>query len=691
MAAVLKKSQVLSYQCLVAAMYCLLSYLTLEYAAFGDGYTVVWPAAGFAIGVLIRFGLQFAVGVFIGALAACLMKDYPTWVSIAIALGDTIAPFLAVYLLRVLPFSSNLYRSNDFLSLVFASGLTATLSTLIGGNSYLSMVGESSGLLVNWWMSDVLGIVLLTPLLLLYTPVALSKVVTRQSLEALVLIVFSIIIAMIVLRGWDFGVIEQLKSSYLLTIPLVWAILRFGQVMTALLVFEYALIGVWGLTEQQGFFVAQDAQVNLVLFWTYFMVMALISLTISYIVNERNTLYQAINRSQVSSYIFSDQNLRFEFVNNATLEDLGVSFGEALKLGPVDLKPFYEPEQFRVLLEPLSNQEKTSLSFETVIRSAKGPYPAEVYIQNINHLNRTCYFASVIDISERLEHEQRLRLGNQVCELTPQAIMVTDKDNLIIRVNSAFTDITGYEANEVLGHHPEILNSDRHNQLFYEAFWHRLHHEKLWKGEVYSCRKNGEVYLQSLTIKLVHDLHGEIENYIAMFTDITQEREQAMHFKQLAEIDNLTNLPNRILLQQSFQSAIALAKRNKGELAVLYIDLNDFKPINDTYGHAMGDIVLKKISERMKACVRDSDTVSRIGGDEFSVLLSSIENIENCHALANKIKQAINEPIIDGDISIKLTASIGIACFPNQGDTLEALLNYADLSMYKDKEKMKQV
>jgi len=546
-------------------------------------------------------------------------------------------------------------------------------------------------LLANWWMSDVLGIVLLTPLLLLYSPAALFKVLGKQSVEAVFLAAFSTIIALIVLRGWDFGVINQFKSSYLLTIPLVWSILRFGQVMTALVVFEYTVIGIWGLTLQQGFFVGVDLQANLILFWTYFMVMALISLTISYIVNERNMLYQAVNHSQFSSYIFSGKDLRFEFVNKATLDALGVPFSDALKLSPVDLKPLYEHEQFRDLLVPLRNKEKASLSFETVIESATGFYPAEVYIQSINHLSRECYFASLIDISERLENEQQLRLGNQVCELTPQAIMVTDKDNIIIRVNSAFTEITGYEADEVLGEHPEILNSDRHNQLFYEAFWQRLHHEKLWKGEVYSCRKDGDVYLQSLTIKLVHDQYGEIENYIAMFIDITQERERAMHFKQLAEMDSLTNLPNRILLQQSFQSAIALARRNHKQLGVLYIDLNDFKPINDTHGHAIGDAVLCQVADRMKKCVRDSDTVSRIGGDEFSILLSNIESQEGCKILVEKIKRSIAEPIIEGGVTVKITASIGIATFPGQGDSLEALLNFADLSMYKDKEKMKQV
>lgn len=695
MAVVLNNARMLSYQCLIALLYCSLSLLTLEFASFEHGHTIIWPAAGLALAVFIRFGIHYALGVFVGALVANLMIHYPLWTSITIAAGDTLAPALAVFLLKALPFSSHLYRLNDYLSLVFAAGLTAILSMLIDGNSYIALypalsLGDNS-LLMNWWMSDVLGIVLITPLLLLYTPAALFKVVTKQSVEALFLIAFSILIALIVLMGSDFGLTTALKSSYLLSIPLVWSILRFGQVMTALIVFEYTVIGVWGLTEQQGFFVGQDSQANLILFWTYFMVMALISLAISYIVNERNILYQTVNDSQASNYIFNAQDLRFEFVNNATLEALGVPFSDALKLSPVDLKPLYDEGQFRDLLAPLSNKEKSALSFETVIQSVNGVYPAEVHIQSIHHMSRDCYFASVIDISERLAKEQQLRLGNQVCELSPQAIMITNKDNLIIRVNGAFSDITGYQADEVLGLHPDILNSDRYNQLFYAEFWSRLQDDKLWKGEVYSGRKDGGVYLQSLTIKLLHDEQGKIEYYIAMFTDITKERQQKLHFKQLAEFDNLTNLPNRILLQQSFQSTLALAKRHNKPLAVLFIDLNNFKPINDTHGHAMGNVVLQHAANQMKACIRDSDTASRIGGDEFCILLNEIDDLAICQVMVEKLKAAIAEPIIEGEITVQVTASIGVANYPEHGDTLEALLNYADLSMYKDKEKMKQV
>lgn len=658
---------------------------------------IIWPAAGFAVAVLIRLGLYYAIGVFAGALAAGLLANTLILVSITDAIGDTFSLLLTVYLLRFLPFSNHFYRLNDYLSFVFASGIAVAVSVVFVALLYhyagFADMDDFYGLVMNWWMSDVLGMVILTPLLLLYSRGSLLTVITQQFFEVVLLLVFTTFIALMVLLGWDFGIELAIKSSYLLTIPLLWSILRFGQVMTALVAFEYTVVGVCGLLLNQGFFVDANSQANMILFWTYFMVMGLISLTISYIVNERNMLYQAINQSQAGSYIFNGRNLQFEFINNATLNALGVPFREALKLGPVDLKPLYDQQQFKTMLSPLLNKQRTALRFETVIKSGKDNdfYPAEVHIQNIDHMNRDCYFASVIDISERLAKEQQLRLGNQVCELTPQAIMITNKDNVIIRVNKAFCDITGYQADEVLGCAPDILNADGYNKLYYQAFWQRLHDEKIWKGEVYSGRKNGETYLQSLTIKLLHDEQGEIENYIAMFTDITKEREQSLYFKQLAEFDHLTGLPNRTLLQQRFQSALSSAKRHQRQLAVIYIDLNDFKPINDAYGHTIGDKVLREIAVRMKVCVRDGDTVSRIGGDEFSILLHEVDHATVCDAMIDRLKEAIAKPVIIEDVIVQMTASMGIANYPEQGDSLEALLNFADLAMYNDKEKMKQI
>ena len=243
--------------------------------------------------------------------------------------------------------------------------------------------------------------------MLLSSPTALFKVILKQPVEIIFLIGFATTVALMALRGWDFGVPTALQSNYLLTLPLIWSILRFGQIITALIVSENTLIGVWGLVEKQGFFVGMDLQANLILFWAYFMVMALISLMVSFIVNERNMLYQAINYSQVGNYIFSGRDLQFEFINNATLNALGVPFREALKVGPVDLKPLYDQQRFEAVLTPLLSKQRASVSFETMVKAAGGDdlYPAEVHIQNIEHMSRDCYFASVFDISERLAKE----------------------------------------------------------------------------------------------------------------------------------------------------------------------------------------------------------------------------------------------------------------------------------------------
>lgn len=680
-------SRALFKQGLVASLYFLLSILILEYATFPGSNTIIWPAFGFALAVLIRFGIHFALGIFVGAASAGVVAGYPLTVALATGSGDTLGPLAAAYLLNFLPFSPNLYRFNDYVSLIFVALIGAVISALIGGTTFvytgLVPLEDETLTLIQWWMSDVAGAVLFTPVLLFFRWTTFS-VQIEQTLEALGLLLLAILIASVVLAGLSFGPLEQIQSSYLLTIPLVWSILRFGKFMTAALVAVFVIIGLWGLTQQQGFF-TDGTQANLMLFWTYFIVMALISTAIAYIVNERNMLYEAITDSQVSSYIFNSRNLQFEFVNNATLADLGMTPQQALNAGPIHLKPLYDEQQFRDLLAPLENKQQSLISIETVIESKQGLYPAEVHIQRIDLISNEYYFVSMLNLSERLEKERQLRLGNQVCELTPQAIMITNRQNTIIRVNSAFTEMTGYTLTEILGQKPALLHSDRHDRAFYQARWQQLHDEGIWKGEVYSRRKSGESYLQNLTIKLLHDHGGNIENYIMMFTDISHERQQALHFKQLAEMDSLTGLPNRTVLGQRFQPMMALAKRNNKHLGLLYIDLNDFKPVNDDHGHAVGDKVLQHVAKTMTDCVRESDIVSRLGGDEFCVLVNEIEHPDSCRVLIEKMKQAIAEPITIDDKVIELTASIGMATFPGQGDTLDALLNFADLSMYADK------
>lgn len=692
-----KYSQEIFYQICITVVYFLAAIIALKFAVIEPGnLTLLWPSSGIALVVLIKFGYRYSVGIFGGAFAAGLYVGDPLSVSSLIATGNTLEPMLAVYILRFLPFSATLFRLNDYLSLIIAGSIGAIISALFGTASLLLVNSISASSIpttvVHWWMGDVLGLALIAPFLLLFNLNTFLHLIQTQFVETLSLVLLSTLIALLVLTNSNLVYIYDFKGTYLLAFPLIWSIVRFSHVVTALIGFQYFVIAVWGLLLHEGIFVDDLLQPHLMLFWAYFIAMALISLSLSYIVSERNTLYQAISISETEIYVYCEGHMKFEFVNNAALTNLGLTLTEALKLTPFSLTPLFTKLQLQELLAPLLNNKHPFVRFETIHRRRDGShYPVEVTVQNIEHSSRQCYLASIIDITARLEKEQHRILGNHVCDVSPQAIMIVNKQLSIIRINASFSAMTGYQPRETLGRSPLVLlNSGWHNTKFYRKLWRELKAKGHWQGEIYSRRKNGELFLQDLTIKSLYDSDGEIENSVVMFTDITQEREQSLQIKHLSEHDLLTGLPNRRLLRQKFRFAKADAKRNAGQLGLLFIDLDNFKPINDTYGHTYGDEALQIIANRMRACVREMDIVSREGGDEFIVLVSSNESNAACDILADKIKLAVSKPIIVNDVSLTVTASIGMASYPEHGDTLENLIAVADSAMYAEKKEIKQ-
>jgi len=677
----------------IAIAYFLVALVALEFATTEGNASLIWPSSGIALAALLKFGRIHVMGVFIGALAAGIYVNNPLSTNILIALGNSLEPLIAITLLQRLPFSSNMYHKHDYIYLIFAGGVGAIVSTIFG-TSALLLAGYISltefTVIINWWMGDSIGILLITPFLLLFSYSQLRFSLNSRAVELAILLIISTLLACFILAGWDIGLLNQFKGSYLLTIPLAWAILRFSQTITSFIVFEYFCIAVWGILHQQGLFITDELQISLLTLWVYFTVIALVSMFVTYLANERNTLFQAINNSQTESYIFCENDLRFEFVNHAALKNLGVNSIEALSMTPMDLKPLYSKQMFRKLLQPLFENTQSFVTFETVHeRKDHSLYPVEIHVQRVDESNRRCYLATVIDISERIEKEKHRILGNHVCELSPQAIMITNKDNRIIRVNSAFTSITGYMPEDVMGQNPNILQSGRHDKTFYKQLWHAIQSKGSWTGEIYNRRKDGELYLQNLTIKVLHDAIGDTENHIAMFTDITHERQYNQQLKYLSEHDVLTGLPNRILLQQEFEFSLATAKRNGKMLGLLYLDLNNFKPVNDQFGHLYGDELLQVLAGRMQSCIRETDMVARIGGDEFIVLVSDVENVQACQTLAGKLKDIVDKEVVVKEIPLHVTASIGIALYPEQGDDLNLLLSTADKAMYADKEQMK--
>ncbi len=293
------------------------------------------------------------------------------------------------------------------------------------------------------------------------------------------------------------------------------------------------------------------------------------------------------------------------------------------------------------------------------------------------------------DISMHKQAEEELRIAATVFE-SQEGMMVTDVNNNILRVNSAFTHITGYSAEDVVAKNPRILQSGHHDANFYAAMWEGINSTGTWHGEVWNQRKNGEIYPEHLIITAVKDQNSIISNYVATLTDITLRKEAVDKIEQLAFYDPLTGLPNRRLLQDRLKPALASSHRSGLQGALLFIDMDNFKTLNDTLGHDMGDLLLQQVAQRLESCMREGDTVARLGGDEFVVMLEdlseqTLEAATQTEVIGNKILTILNLPYQLAMHEYRSTPSIGAALFNGQEQSSDELLKQADIAMYQAK------
>ena len=289
------------------------------------------------------------------------------------------------------------------------------------------------------------------------------------------------------------------------------------------------------------------------------------------------------------------------------------------------------------------------------------------------------------DNTERRRNEQAQRLAARVFDESGEGILITDADNRIISVNRSFTRITGYSLADVAGRNPKMLSSGRQDQTFYAEVWESLATVGNWQGELWNRRKDGQIYPQWIGISVVRDAAGALTHYVAIFSDITERKEAQAHIEYLANYDALTGLPNRVLLHDRIEQALAHAERSHRPLAVLFVDLDRFKIVNDSLGHTAGDALLREVARRLQSVVRESDTVSRTGGDEFLVVLTDIVDAEAAARVAEKVLLALDQPVrIEGQ-DIHASCSIGISMYPNDGKNFEDLVKHADLAMYHAK------
>ena len=290
------------------------------------------------------------------------------------------------------------------------------------------------------------------------------------------------------------------------------------------------------------------------------------------------------------------------------------------------------------------------------------------------------------DMTYRKRTEAALHLTASVFENSQEGIVITDAANCIVNVNGAFTHVTGYRLDEVIGKPPSVLKSGLQDRAFYEAMWERLRTTGQWHGEVWNRKKNGEFYPEILNINEVRNAEGEVVNYVGMFSDITDLKNTQKRLENLANYDALTGLPNRVLLADRLHQALANAKRQGRLLAVCFLDLDGFKPINDQYGHEAGDRFLVEMAKRLTGALRAGDTVARLGGDEFVLLVADLRDYAELEVVLVRVLDFVAMPVLIGDLPLKVSASVGVTIFPLDESDADTLLRHADQSMYQAKQ-----
>ncbi|WP_345798075.1 EAL domain-containing protein [Castellaniella sp. MT123] len=321
------------------------------------------------------------------------------------------------------------------------------------------------------------------------------------------------------------------------------------------------------------------------------------------------------------------------------------------------------------------------------VRSDGTPLEVEIFGSAMTLRGEPATIGIMLDISERKRAESSARRASLVYEHTSEAMVVTDGEGLIQDINPAFTAVTGYHAAEVIGQRMNLLSSGHQDQDFYQAMWSSLTETGRWSGDIWNRRKSGEEYIERLTINTSYNEDGSVACRIGLFSDVTEKRRREASIWRQAHYDHLTQLPNRQMFHENLHRSIDESRESGLPFALVFLDLDLFKEVNDTFGHDEGDELLRLVSRRLLSCVRGSDLVARLGGDEFTLIVRGLKRLDDIQPICQKVLQAVAQPYVLDSNTVHISASVGVTFFPRDGASATELLKHADLAMYAAKEK----
>lgn len=542
-----------------------------------DGVTsIIWPPSGLALAALLLGGYRYWPGVLLGAFFGNMLAGAAPALAFPIALGNTLEALAGFWLLnRSGCYDTERMQLCQYFCLCRAAMMAALVSA-VAGNASLWAAGLLTHATVlqntlKWWQGDVLGLVLVTPMILTWRHAPRSLLARTAHYEALLCFGLAFLAGQIVFLGWFSAVLGGYAKGFILFVFVVWSAVRFGRHGTLLVIGMTAIQALVGALHGVGFFAQDYAETQLTTFWLYMLVLSMVGMALA------------------------------------------------------------------------------------------------------------------VALEERKRREEEMRLAGLVYKTSSEAMMVTDANGTIITVNPAFTAITGYTPEEVIGNTPRVLRSNRHDAAFYQAMWGEILARGAWQGEIWDRRKSGEIYPKWLTINTTTDEDGNQLRRVALFSDISEKKRSEEVIWHQANFDPLTGLPNRRMFADRLEQEIKKAHRAKLLLALIFLDLDRFKEINDTLGHDMGDVLLVEAARRLTACVREFDTVSRLGGDEFTVIVGELKDHGSVERVAQEILRTLAQPFQLGSETVYVTTSIGITFYPDDATKIETLLKNADQAMYASK------
>jgi len=692
----------------VLVIYFCIAKLGLAFALIESSVTIFWPAGGFALAILLLAGTKYIPGVFLGAFAVNLLISNSPLFSLLAATGNTLETTCAYWILTKLrPVNVALGRLSDLIKLLFYGALISTLlSALIGPLSLIMLEGVAAerlpSIALHWWMGNAIGIAFITPLILFwYQPRKTPD--NGTSLELVALYFLTIMMGQVVLFHW-FTPLYQADPSIAWLLPfIIWSGLRAGPRHTSLLILIIFLQALWSASQGVGHYANAMLDGGLVNFWLFGM-MIVIGGTILTVISAENEKRQ--NKARINEIELREKEERLSLAtvsNGVGIWDLypqtdeliwddsmfslfhikKEDFSGAYDAWVSSLHPDDRIQADKELHTALSGGKDFNTDFRVIwpngeTRNIKGI--AKVFRDDSGKPIRMLGINA--DITNLKLSEEKLKLAASVFTHARESIIITDSAGSIIDINDTFTTTTGYSREEAIGINPRVFKSGRQSAEFYSDMWQALINEGYWYGELWNRRKNGEVYAEIKAISAVRDEHGVTTHYVALGNDITPMKEHQNQLEHIAHFDILTNLPNRSLLVDRLSQAMLQCRRHAESLAVVFLDLDGFKAVNDAYGHDMGDELLIALSVRMKEALREGDTLARFGGDEFVAVLTDLMAAEDCEPVLERLLLASSEPVTVGDIVLNVSASIGVTFYPEDNADADKLMRHADQAMY---------